>query len=247
MYRNRNGIGGYLSRFEGIEVDDAVERVQNLDAELALKVDKTTTINGKSLESNIILTPEDIGALPDTVKYGATLTWNNDENTLYLNDQDGNILNSQYIETQEAEWGRIHGDLTEQTDLKTALDSKQPMITPEFKISSDLIDDTNSVHKFATQEQLNQIATNKNNIATNAGGIATNAENISDINGKIPEQASPSNQLADKDFVNSSISTNTANFIGTFNSVEELEAYSGVVTNNDYAFVISTDSEGNTV
>lgn len=48
-------------------------------------------------------------------------------------------------------------------------------------------------------------------------------------------------------FVNSSVATNTANFIGTFNSVEDLEAYSGTVTNNDYAFVIGTDSAGNTV
>lgn len=69
---------------------------------------------------------------------------------------------------------------------------------------------------------------------------------ISDIEALIPAQASTSNQLADKNFVNSSISTNTANFIGTFNSVAELEAYSGTVTNNDYAFVIGTDSAGNT-
>lgn len=48
-------------------------------------------------------------------------------------------------------------------------------------------------------------------------------------------------------FVNSSVSTNTANFIGTFNSVEALSAYSGEVTNNDYAFVIGVDSDGNTV
>lgn len=48
-------------------------------------------------------------------------------------------------------------------------------------------------------------------------------------------------------FVNSSVSTNTANFIGTFNSVADLEAYSGTVTNNDYAFVIGTDTAGNTV
>lgn len=77
--------------------------------------------------------------------------------------------------------------------------------------------------------------------------IGTNTSDISTINGKIPTQASSSNQLADKSFVNSSISTNTANFIGTFNSVAELNAYSGTLTNNDYAFVISTDSEGNTV
>jgi hypothetical protein len=48
-------------------------------------------------------------------------------------------------------------------------------------------------------------------------------------------------------FVNSSISTNTAYFIGTFNSVQDLENYSGTISNNDYAFVISTDSSGNTV
>lgn len=55
----------------------------------------------------------------------------------------------------------------------------------------------------------------------------------------IPAQASASNQLADKNFVNSSISTNTAHFIGTFNSLAELKAYSGTVTNNDYANVIN--------
>ena len=52
------------------------------------------------------------------------------------------------------------------------------------------------------------------------------------------------------DFVNSSIATNTANYIsnsgGPFTSVAQLEAYSGTVTNNDYAFVTGTDSEGNT-
>lgn len=51
--------------------------------------------------------------------------------------------------------------------------------------------------------------------------------------------------IASKDFVNSSIATNTANFIGTFANVTELESYTGTVTNNDYAFVtnqvLSTD------
>jgi len=73
------------------------------------------------------------------------------------------------------------------------------------------------------------------------------SDRIDDIEDLIPEQASTSNQLADRLFVNSSIATNTANFIGTFNSLEELEQYSGELTNNDYAFVISKDEEGNTV
>ena len=73
--------------------------------------------------------------------------------------------------------------------------------------------------------------------------IQTQFDNITDV---IPSQATTLNQLADKDFVNSSIATNTANFIGTFNSVADLEAYSGTLTNNDYAFVIVTDGQGNT-
>ncbi len=52
------------------------------------------------------------------------------------------------------------------------------------------------------------------------------------------------------EFVNSSIATNTATYIsnngGPFTSVEQLNAYTGAVTNNDYAFVTGIDSEGNT-
>ena len=51
------------------------------------------------------------------------------------------------------------------------------------------------------------------------------------------------------EFVNSSIATNTANFISNngepFTSVEQLNAYTGAVTNNDYAFITGIDSEGN--
>lgn len=66
----------------------------------------------------------------------------------------------------------------------------------------------------------------------------------------IPEQATAQNQLADKNFVNSSVATNTANYISDngepFQSLADLEAYSGTLTNNDYAFVVGTDAAGNT-
>ena len=96
-----------------------------------------------------------------------------------------------------------------------------------------------------TQEQL--AAVNSGADSTKIANIAENAQAIATINGKIPEQASSSNKLADKSFVNSSIATNTAYFIGTFNSLADLEAYSGDLTNNDYAFVVTTDVQGNTV
>ena len=80
-----------------------------------------------------------------------------------------------------------------------------------------------------------------------ASSVSTNVADIDAINAKIPAQASASNPLADKSFVNSSVATNTANFIGTFDSVDALNAYSGAKTNNDYAFVQSKDAAGNTL
>ena len=52
------------------------------------------------------------------------------------------------------------------------------------------------------------------------------------------------------DFVNSSVATNTANFVGTYDSLEALEEhadYQEPLTNNDYGFVVGTDAAGNTI
>lgn len=48
------------------------------------------------------------------------------------------------------------------------------------------------------------------------------------------------------DFVNSSVANNTAYFKGTYNSIAELENITDA-TNNDYAFVVSVDTNGNIV
>lgn len=102
-----------------------------------------------------------------------------------------------------------------------------------------------TIADLTTTAQIN--ALNSGATSTNIGQITTNQNNIADIRSLIPAQATSTNQLADKSFVNSSIATNTANFIGTFNSVAELEAYTGTLTNNDYAFVATTDTAGNTL
>lgn len=119
--------------------------------------------------------------------------------------------------------------------------------TAPYSISEQSLPD---YHDDTKQNSLNNTqlsAVNSGIDTTKVGQIATNTSNITTINDKIPAQATSSNQLADKNFVNSSIATNTANFIGTFNSLADLQAYSGTVTNNDYAFVIDTDTAGNTL
>lgn len=82
------------------------------------------------------------------------------------------------------------------------------------------------------------------NNASTTNLLATH-DDVENITKLIPDQVSEENQLADKDFVNSSISSNTAYFRGTYNSIEELEAYAGEKTLNDYAFVIDIDEVSN--
>lgn len=71
-----------------------------------------------------------------------------------------------------------------------------------------------------------------------------NSDDIDAIEGKIPSAASSSNQLADKNYVNSAIATAAADFKGTYNTLADLEAVTGVNA-NDYGYVVSTDSLGN--
>lgn len=102
------------------------------------------------------------------------------------------------------------------TETNALLDLKVDKITPEQPITSDSVDDTSSTnHKFVSSDEKAQIETNKND-------IEDINEDIDEINDKIPDQASSSNQLADKDFVNSSIATATATFRGTYNLVSDL-------------------------
>ena len=87
---------------------------------------------------------------------------------------------------------------------------------------------------------------------TRAEGVETTLQGgINSINGKIPTQASSQNQLADKEFVNSTVGTNTANYISNngqpFTSLAELQAYTGPHDNNDYAFVKTLDALGNVI
>jgi hypothetical protein len=70
-------------------------------------------------------------------------------------------------------------------------------------------------------------------------------QSIANINSKIPPEATSFNQLADKDFVHNEISTSSATFRGTYNTLAELEAQE--VDNNDYGFVVHTDALGNTI
>lgn len=107
----------------------------------------------------------------------------------------------------------------------------------------------NDLTTTAQQNALNSGAT-----TTNIGQIATNTSAISTINGKIPSQASSTNQLADKNFVNSSIQTATANFRGNWatwaavpsNAADYPADYAGSTTPTVNDYLVVQDASGYT-
>lgn len=113
-------------------------------------------------------------------------------------------------------------------------------------LSQDITLNANDVGAQPTIQDLSEIRSGaaKGATALQQSDLTPVENDIDAIEAKIPSAASASNQLADKNFVNSSIATNTATFKGTYNSLAELQAVTGA-TNNDYGFVIEYDQQGN--
>lgn len=113
----------------------------------------------------------------------------------------------------------------------------------------DVVSDVQALQQGLTNEtnaRYNADQNLQNQIDIVGGNVSTLQGKVNTIESEIPPQASPSNQLADKNFVNSSIATNTANFLGTYTSMADIEAIPNP-TNNDYVFLQTTDSAGNNV
>lgn len=126
---------------------------------------------------------------------------------------------------------------TKKFDLSVNVDDK----IPDPSTSNPLMDGTAAVGvstKYAREDHVHPSDTSKESVSNKTTVV------LGTSNSKYPTDK------AVADFVNSSVATNTANYISNngepFTSVEELEAYTGTVTNNDYAFVTGTDSAGNT-
>lgn len=155
-------------------------------------------------------------------------------------------MDNEPVDAQELAYTRMDGSDTVFTfvDIKTR--NKIEELESDF---STIIDDSKATDKSVySSEKVESIKTELDtNLKKYVDDFRTIAENdISSINGKIPSQASVDNQLADKDFVNSTVATETSNFKGTFETLEELKEVSPV-TNNDYGYVVTIDDDGNTV
>ncbi len=132
---------------------------------------------------------------------------------------------------------------------EVTLDAEDVGALPEGTTLDDIPD--GSTYKRPTAAQVQQISTNTADIQTQGGEIDQLQTDVDAIEGKIPNQASPSNQLADKAFVNSSINSAAAYFRGAFPTRAALFAVpwqtsnpgaENYVSNNDYAYVADDET-----
>ena len=137
------------------------------------------------------------------------------------------------------------------TQTQTALDRLNQTITNNFNNLNSSIENETERATLAETEISTKLQQEMNTRVQEHSEIQGK---IDTINSKIPNQASSTNQLADKDFVNSTINSSAAFFKGSFKSKAALDAVewqttdsslTTYVTNNDYAYIEADETHNN--
>ena len=138
----------------------------------------------------------------------------------------------------------IEDEIQRATDVESSLQSKiESEETRAINAESLLSTAISGKQDQLTESQLQ--AVNSGVTDSVVAQVDTNRSDIQTIRSVIPNAATSENQLADKSFVTDKIAKESATFRGTYNSLEELNSYTGEKDNNDYAYVITTDESGN--
>lgn len=191
--------------------------------DLANYVPTSRTVNGHALTSNITLTYTDVGAVPNT----RTVNGKSLANNISLTYTDVNAVPTTRTVNNKA----LSSDITLTAGDVNALP------------------DSTTINDLTTTAQQNAI--NSGATSTLIGKITTNETAINTIKSKIPSQASASNQLADKAFVNSTVQTNTASFDGSWATYAAIPTtVAGFTsagfpepTNNNYLVVVADETQ----
>lgn len=175
----------------------------------------------------------------------ATVTQTEDGAIITITDKSGTT-------TAEVKNGETPSVAVESVNGKTGaveIDASDVGALPDTATLDNIPDGT--TYKRPTGAQIQQIADNAAALQTQSGEIDALESAVDRIEGKIPTQASASNQLADKDFVNSSINSAAAFFRGAFETYAALTAVqwqtsdptaANYVSNNDYAYVADDET-----
>ena len=190
----------------------------------------------------------------DTIANGGTISsgednYTADESALYLIDDDSVSFNEQSLTTEQkaqartnigagtSDFSGLYADLPDKPTIPT--DNSQLTNGSNYQTDTDVSNAINTATSgmLTTSnygETLDDVYQAKGNYASSSD-VSNLTTRVGTIESKIPSQASSTNQLADKEFVNSTVSTSTATFRGTFDTLSELQATSGDL--NDYAYL----------
>lgn len=146
------------------------------------------------------------------------------------------VLSKNYLTKEDI------GDIDITNNIEELLNNKADKVHDhnDLYYTKDVIDLTDNLLK---EELTNKIPTKTSQLVNNSN--YTTVMQLNKVTELIPNTATVNNQLADKNFVNSSISTATAEFRGTVENLEDLNNISANI--NDYAFYKHIDESGNTL
>lgn len=162
--------------------------------------DAVLEVNGQ--DGCVVLTADDVGALPDTTKYGYSVDLAIDSTTYAitatLKDQDGNVLNTseaidlplesvvvggRYDSATKKLIFTLQNGTTFDVPVGDLIAGLQTEITASNKLSADLVDDSSTTHKFvsasekstwnAKQEAISDLSTIRSNASAGAGAAQT--------------------------------------------------------------------------
>lgn len=121
--------------------------------------------------------------LPNDVQEGDTYT------VKYLGTSGSDPDGGEYVwgKNQQGEfgWRDFSKDCYTKTETNRLLADKQPVINSQNKLSADLVDDTNSAHKFVTASEKAMITENADAIANADSKILLLTD---DVNSKLPDK-----------------------------------------------------------
>ena len=189
--------------------------------------------------------------LDDAIKSGLANTkieWNNEDKANARNTIDA-ASNTEF-ESHVNDLNNPHNVTKAQVGLSN-VDNTSDLNKPISTLTQQAI---NNETERATAKENEISQTLQNEMNTRVQEHSEIQEQIDTINSKIPNQASSTNQLADKNFVNSSINSSAAFFKGNFATKAALDAIqwqtsdsslTTYVSNNDYAYIEADETHNN--
>ena len=270
--------------FKTSQIENDSEYINRTELEESIK-DKVegATLNGNEVtkENNILnieVTKEDVGLsnVDNTSDLNKPISTQTQEalNSIKgdLKSHIGNQNNPHNVTKSQVGLGNVDNtsdmDKPVSTAQQTAISAVQSNLTTheqntenphavtKSQIGLDKVDNTSDKDKPVSTAQSNAIQ----QVQSNLDEISTNLnEDIIEINSKIPTQASSTNQLADKAFVNSSINNFAAFYITKNANGDPFESYNELITTtvyysggevripstNDYCFVRVDETHNN--